>query len=412
VTPIVLSRDEARRAFLFAQSVLGVPDRRAGVAGLVRRLGAVQLDTISVLARSHELVAYSRLGPVGRASVEQAYWGSGAGTFEYWAHAACILPIEYWPYFEFRRRRSIARWDGQMGPTRREVTARLRAEGPLTATDLGGAKKKGPWWDWSDVKRALEVMLAEGEVECMQRRGWKRVYDLAERAIPENLLNHVPEKRECLAFLVDVAARRLGVATNAQLAEYFRLQAKDMGKAVHDAGLVPVEVRGWGDSAPGRPAPSAARARGNSGGPRRSPGVSAWAHPSELRNLEGGSRRRHRTTLLSPFDSLIWDRDRTKRIFGFTHRIEAYVPKPKRVHGYYAMPLLAGGRLVGRVDPGRSGSTLVARQVSVKPNSIGHMARALTEAATWISANNIVLERIEPDSARAGLEAELGEAMK
>ncbi|KWX10888.1 cytoplasmic protein, partial [Carbonactinospora thermoautotrophica] len=190
-----LSADEARRIALRAQGLLGAPDRRAGVAGLLRRLGAVQLDTISVLARSHELVPYARLGAVGRATVETAYWANGGGSavaFEYWAHAACVLPVEEWPYFAFRRRafrRRGWRWHRVPERTCADVLARLRAEGPLTATELGGAKNGGPWWDWSDTKIAIEWLLDLGEVVCVARRGWKRVYDLPERALPASVLD-------------------------------------------------------------------------------------------------------------------------------------------------------------------------------------------------------------------------------
>src|SRR3954470_22578519 len=148
-----LSADEARRLALRAQGVLGAPDRRGGVPAMLRALGAVQLDTISVLARSHELVAYARLGPVGRDAVEAAYWSGDA--FEYWSHAASILPVEDWPWFHFRRRRyrDQALWRRHVSPDAiDEVRRRLEAEGPLTATELGGAKGAGPWWDWTPLK--------------------------------------------------------------------------------------------------------------------------------------------------------------------------------------------------------------------------------------------------------------------
>ena len=160
----VLSPDDARRMTLRAQGFLGIEGRRGGVPGMLRRIGAVQLDTISVLARSHELVAYARLGPVPRERIERAYWHPGTPTaFEYWSHAACILPIEDWPYHAFRRRAVRVRgrrWHTVPERACAEVVARLRAEGPLTATQLGGAKGGGAWWDWSESKIAVEWMLA------------------------------------------------------------------------------------------------------------------------------------------------------------------------------------------------------------------------------------------------------------
>ncbi|WP_171170472.1 winged helix-turn-helix domain-containing protein [Streptomyces sp. I05A-00742] len=387
-----LTADEARRIALRAQGLLGAPDRRAGVRGVLRHLGAVQLDTISVLARSHELVPYARLGATGREAVEAAYWtprtaGAAAEpphSFEYWSHAACILPIEEWPLFAFRRRAFRARghrWHvmADAEGSCASVRERLKADGPLTATELGGAKKGGPWWDWSETKIAVEWLLDTGEVVCTERRGWKRVYDLAERAVPDALFHDDLDDAACIRRLVAQAGAAMGVATRADLADYHRLKGDQVDAALDASGLVPVEVAGW--SKP------------------------AWADPAALEAESAGKGQRHRTTLLSPFDSLIWDRPRTERIFGFTHRLEAYTPKAKRVHGYFAMPLLAGGQLVGRVDPARDGRTLVARQVSLAGvGTVAPMARALREAAEWVGCADVRVERCD--------DARLGEALR
>ncbi|MEU1160394.1 crosslink repair DNA glycosylase YcaQ family protein [Streptomyces sp. NPDC005921] len=382
-----LSADEARRVALRAQGFLGAPDRRSGVRGVLRHLGAVQLDTISVLARSHELIPYARLGSVGRRTVEDAYWTTGSAgasptsphAFEYWSHAACILPIEEWPHFAFRRRayRDRPHWGHELPDgVYDQVIKQLRTEGPLTATELGGAKKTSEWWDWSGTKVAVERALMYGEVVCVERRGWKRVYDLAERAVPRALLHDELDDTECLRRLVRLAGQSLGVGTRADIADYHRLKGEQVDAVIADSGLVPVEVEGW--SKP------------------------AWADPAALATPPRG---RHRTTLLSPFDSLIWDRARTERIFGFTHRLEAYVPKPKRVHGYYAMPVLAGGRLVGRVDPAREGSdTLVARQVALDgPKAVPAVAEALVEAASWVGCTTVRVERVDAPELREPL---------
>jgi uncharacterized protein YcaQ len=378
---VSLSADEARRIVLRAQGFVGAPDRRAGTRGVLRSLGAVQLDTISVLARSHELIPYARLGAVGRQAVESAYW-TGNHAFEYWSHAACILPIEEWPHFAFRRRARRARghrWH-RLADAERSCAAvldQLRAEGPLTSTQLGGAKNGGPWWDWSETKIAVEWLLDTGEVVCTRRRGWKRVYDLAERAVPAELLHDDIDDHECMRRLVAQAGAAMGVATRADLADYHRLKGEQVTAVIEETGLVPVEVEGWGKP--------------------------AWADPAAL---AGEVRGRHRTTLLSPFDSLIWDRPRTERIFGFTHRLEAYTPKEKRVHGYFAMPLLAGGRLVGRVDPAREGGTLVARQVSLNgPKAVQPAADALAEAAGWVGCVEARVERVLPETLREPLVA-------
>jgi len=388
---VTITPDEARRMTLRAQGFLGATGWRrtqGGVAAMLRRVGAVQLDTISVLARSHELVAYARLGPVPREQIEQAYWHQGKpAAFEYWAHAACVLPVEQWPYFAFRRRAFRARgvrWHHSHAETCDKVLARLRAEGPLTATQLGGAKAGGPWWDWSEVKIAVEWLLDTGEVICVRRTGWRRVYDLSERVLPSELLDVEPSDLECVTYLAGVTARALGMVTRADLIEYHRLNILTSQRGQHSslvteaaraAGLVPVAVAGS----------------------NAEPGTSGWADPAALEQALTAGRGRHRVTLLSPFDSLIWDRKRTLRMFGFQHGLEAYVPKHKRVHGYFTMPLLAGGRLVGRVDPARDGKTLVARKVSLERAAAAEpMAQALREAASWVGCDNVRLEQIEP----------------
>jgi len=391
-----LTPDEVRRITLHAQGFLGADGRRGGVAGVLRRVAAVQLDTISVLARSHELVAYARLGPVGREKVETAYWHPAKPrAFEYWAHAACVLPLEDWPYYAARRRGIQAqgqRWHKVSQRACDEVLARLKAEGPLTATQLGGAKAGGPWWDWSEVKIAAEWLLDTGQAVCVRRTGWRRVYDLPERVVPPALLDHEPSDEQCLTYLVASTVRALGVATHTDMNEYQRLNwfgpkpgtAANLDAAAAAAGLAPVTV---------------------AGGKRP---LRGWADPEALAWLASGGRGAHRTSLLSPFDSLIWDRKRTLRMFGFQHVLEAYVPKEKRLHGYYTMPLLAGGRIVGRVDPARRGRTLVARHVTLdKAAAAAPMARALAEAASWVGCDSIYTERVSPAALAQPLAAAL-----
>jgi uncharacterized protein YcaQ len=388
---------------LQAQGLVGAQARSGGVAGVLGRVGAVQLDTISVLARSHELVAYARLGAVGRDRVERAYWHPRAATaFEYWAHAACVLPIEEWPFYAFRRRAFLARgrrWHENHPGVAAEVLARLRSEGPLTATQLGGAKNGGPWWDWSETKIAVEWLLDTGEAICVRRTGWRRVYDLPERVLPPELFGADPTDAECLIHLVAVSARALGVVTKADMSDYHRITNLGNGRnpaglsadeAAIAAGLVPVEIDGG----------QGASLRG-------------WADPSAAADLSASGGRpqrtgRHRVTLLSPFDSLVWDRKRTRRMFDFEHSLEAYVPREKRVHGYFTMPLLAGGRLVGRVDPAREGKTLVARQLSLDTQkAVEPMARALVEAADWVGCDNVKLGHLDPPGLEPRLRAAL-----
>ncbi len=376
-----LSAREARRTALVAQGLLG-PRPAGGPAAMLRRLRAVQIDTISVLARSHELVAYARLGPVKRQKIEDAYWGGPPfGAFEYWAHAACVLPMEDWPFYEFRRQARRARgrrWHHLEDAERvcRAVLDRLEAEGPLTANGLGGAKRGGPWWDWSDTKIAVEWLLDIGEVVCAQRRGFQRVYDLPERAVPAELLGAAVSADDQMRHLLRQAAGALGVATVKDFATFCGMKPPEVTGLVGDLGLVPVSVEGW-----------------------RSP---AWAVGEMLEAGTAGLRSRPR--LVSPFDSLVWDRDRTERLFDFRHRLEAYTPRPQRVHGYFSMPLLVGDSLVGRVDPGRDGTTFVAKGVHLephaKPAAILGLAVALREAASWVGSDDIRVEWVTPGDKR------------
>jgi uncharacterized protein YcaQ len=199
--------------------------------------------------------------------------------------------------------------------------------------------------------------------------------------VPDHLLRQDFSDDECLAHLAGVAARALGVVTRADLVDFHRLRdlthkesqhAERVEEAAQAAGLIPVAIDGVGKRA-----------------------THGWADPDAL--AAAGTRGRHRVTLLSPFDSLIWDRKRTLRMFGFEHALEAYVPRAKRVHGYFAMPLLAGGKLAGRVDPVRQGQTLIARQLSLEtPAAIRPMATALREAAEWVGCSSVAVERVSP----------------
>ncbi len=355
---------------------------------MLRRLGAVQLDTISVLARSHELVAYARHGAIGRATVERAYWGRHSATFEYWSHAACVLPLEDWPLYEFKRRARRAkgrRWHHLEDREKScaEVRRRLRDDGPLTANELGGAKKSGTWWDWSETKIAAEWLLDTGEIVCRQRRGFQRIYDLAERAIPTELLSQEPSDDDCARRLVTAAGAALGVATLGDLAVYHGLPQRLVRQVLPETDLVPVRVEGW------KPM--------------------AYADPGALGAV--GARAAGRNLLLSPFDSLCWYRERLERLFGVRHRMEAYTPQAQRTYGYFAMPVLGDTDIVGLVDPGRRDGALVAKQVTLfRPDAGLQVATALAAAARWVECDDVVLERVEPATARAEIEAALARA--
>ena len=426
-----LSRAEARTLALHAQGLVPaarpwrparaalatLPRRTAAVGATLRNLGAVQLDTVSVLARNHELVQYARLGAVGRDAVETAYWGGGSGlqspgdatTFEYWSHAASILPVQEWPLFAFRRRAYARRgfhWHKE--PTRAIAAVRrqLAAEGALTTTALGGAKKSSDWWDWSDTKVAVEWLLFLGEVVCVRRVGWRRVYDLVDRAIPDE---HRavrpgwvddegvpgPADDDCLRALLERSVRVCGVGTVTDVVDVHRLASRAVPRSriesllsqlVEASSVRVVAVEGWQQP--------------------------AYADAAALDALAAGSLvGRSRTTLLSPFDSLVWHRGRTSRLFDFDYQMELYVPPPQRVHGYFTMPVLHGGRLVARVDPKRDARVLRARQVTfeagargaVPATAVAGVALALQEAASWVGSESVQVDRVVPGSARPAL---------
>jgi hypothetical protein len=274
-----------------------------------------------------------------------------------------VLPLELWPWFAWRRRKFQRRY-AERTPEQAEVLRRLRDLGAMTSTDLGGARVTPGWWEWSPLKTAVEQLLARGEVVCVERRGFRRVYRLAEQAIPTVALADDPDDATCHTALVQLAAARLGVATADDLAGYFSLPVAAIRKAAEAAGLTPVAVEGWSRA--------------------------AWADPA----LVGGAcgRVEHRPVLLSPFDSLIWHRPRTERLFGFRHRLEAYTPAAKREHGYFVMPLLAGSRLAGRVDPKREGNVLRVRRLTVETRAIPAVATALADAALWVGCDQVTID--------------------
>jgi len=356
-----------------------------GINGLLPQLRGIQLDTISVLARSHELVAYARLGAIPRKAIEATYWGPKAETFEYWSHAACVLPLAMWPAFSAQRRSRNERgfrWH-QMEDQQRSCTnvvQRLRDDGPLTARELGGAKKGGVWWDWSEVKIAVEWLLDIGTVVCRERRGFERVYDLSERAVPSSLRNEELDDETCARLLVESAARAMGVATAKDLAAYHGFAVKAVQVVLPTTSLRPVTVEGWRET----------------------------AYLSENAEVGLQANLRGRNVLLSPFDSLLWDRARLERLFKVSYRLEAYVPAPKRVVGYFAMPVLVGDRLVGLVDPKRTGTTLHARHVVVhRAGAIDQIAAALREAAAWVGCDTVSIDRVTPTELSGALATSL-----
>jgi uncharacterized protein YcaQ len=327
----------ARRIALAAQGF--AEPRPAGGGDLRRlrrmaeRLAVVQIDSVNVLSRSHYLPGFSRLGPYPREAMD-ALAGRRHDLFEYWAHEASFLPVRLQPFLRWRMAAAEAHAWGSMVRVQRErpgyvaeLLDRVREQGPLRASELAEERpdRPGSMWNWHAGKAALEWLFYSGALTARERTtSFERVYDLPERVLPAAVLAApTPDRADAVRELVRTAARALGVATETDLRDYFRLPVADARQAVAElaeAGeLRPVEVPGWG-----RP---------------------AWLDPQARR-----PRRVRARALLSPFDSLVWERPRVERIFGFRYRLEIYTPAAKRVHGYYVLPFLLGDQLVARVD--------------------------------------------------------------
>lgn len=334
-----LSLPEARRVALAAQG-FGRPRPgrdivKADVVRTVRALGLLQIDSVNALVRSHYLPLFSRLGAYAMSLLDAAaYGGRRRQVFEYWGHEASLLPVECQPLLRWRMQRAkngdgtwgnVARFGRDRAAFCAEVLAEIRDRGPLGVSEVGtGGRRKGSWWGWSEGKIALEWLFWTGQITTHARRRFERVYDLTERVLPQAVVDApTPAVEDAHRDLLRIASVAMGVATERDLRDYFRLGPADakarVAELVESRDLVPVQVEGWKGPA----------------------------------YLAAGTRvpaRVEARALLSPFDSLVWFRDRLQRLFDFHYRIEIYTPAHKRVHGYYVLPFLLNEQLVARVD--------------------------------------------------------------
>ncbi|GFE81214.1 hypothetical protein GCM10011487_32140 [Steroidobacter agaridevorans] len=392
-----LSIGEARRVALEAQQFLSAgaaPRSGKALADIVRRLGVVQMDSVNVLCRSHYLPVFSRRGDYKSALLERAAYDERL-LFEYWGHEASLLPIESYPLFRWRMddaRKGVGTW----GRLKRYATShqdlvkgaidQIRERGPLGASELTDAgKSKGSWWGWSQGKEILEWLFWIGDVTTARRRNFERLYDLPERVLPESVRNApVPARESAQRELMMIGARAMGVATARDLRDYFRLPAKEaatrLTELVEEGQLVPVSVEGWKQQ--------------------------GYLHHEA--KIPRASKVADVAALLSPFDSLIWERQRTERLFDFHFRLEIYTPLHKRVHGYYVLPLLLGERVVGRVDlkSERQSGVLQVKGGSVEPGVVPArvaepLAKQLVELASWLGLENYAVTSRKGELMRA-----------
>lgn len=377
---------QARRIALAAQGLLDprVADpRMRHLERVVARTGVLQIDSVNVLVRAHFMPLYSRLGPYRPALLSEAAEQSPRRLVEYWAHVASYMPVELWPVMAHRMdhyRERGHQWEAvkQDPAVIEQVFAEVAARGPCTARDLddGQGRERTHWgWNWSWTKRALEYLFASGRVAIAGRNSqFERLYDLPERVLPAQVLAAEPlPPYDAHLDLVVRAGRALGVASARSIADYYRLPMSDtlraIARATASGALEVVQVEGW-----------------------REP---AYLHPEARR-----PRRAQASALLSPFDPLVWERQRTRALFGFDYRIGIYTPAHKREHGYYALPFLLGDRLVARVDlkADRGRSTLVVKGAfgeANRPDDTGPaLVGELEQMATWLGLGGIEIEPV------------------
>ena len=388
-----VSAPAARRIALAAQGFGSPrPDGTAN-AGHVRRaidrLGLLQIDSVNVLARAHYLPLFSRLGNYDSGHLDRLAWGrpSARGLFEFWAHEASLLPLASQPLFRWRMQRAAENDGDGKGKLHQfhrekaayidEVRREIADRGPLAASELSnGGPGRGAWWGWSDGKLALEWLFFAGIVTAATRRGtFERVYDLSERVLPAAVQAlPTPSAEEAQRELLRISARAMGVATETDLRDYFRLGVADtrarLAELVEAGDLHQVEVEGW-------------------------------AKPGYLDPAARQPRRIETRALLAPFDPLIWERDRTQRLFDFHYRIEIYTPVAKRKHGYYVLPFLLDDRLVARVDlkADRAASRLLAHAAHLEPGNdaakvAGPLVEELRLMADWLGLDGVSLPRV------------------
>jgi uncharacterized protein YcaQ len=379
-----LSQSQARRIALAAQGFGEAKPDAPGRRHLHRaldRLHLLQIDSVNVLVRAHYMPLFSRLGAYDRSLLDTAaHQRKHRATFEYWGHEASFIRLDLHPLFRWRMERAargeglyggLARFGRERRPFIEACLQEVERRGPMSAGELeNGGKSQGPWWGWSDGKRALEWLFWAGLVTTATRRGFERVYDLPERVLPPAIMAApTPSAEDAQRDLLRLSAQALGVASERCLRDYFRLDPADakarLAELVEAGELVPVEVEGWS--------------------------ATAYLDPAARR-----PRRIEAQALLSPFDPVVWERTRAERLFGFRYRIEIYTPAEKREFGYYCLPFLLGERIVARVDlkADRAAGRLLVHSIhpeaSASPDEIAPaLGDEVRRMAGWLGLSDI-----------------------
>ncbi|WP_445169771.1 winged helix-turn-helix domain-containing protein [Mycolicibacterium sp. Dal123E01] len=387
-----LSADQARRVAISAQGLTEPKPRgpitRAHLRKLISRIQVLQLDSVSVAVRAHYAPVFSRLGPYDREVLDGAAWSHSARAprllVEYWAHEAALMAVEDWPLLRWRMREyTHGRWGTEIvkkNPRLAEnILAAVAERGPSTAGQIEAhleaepRGRKGPWWGRSDTKWVAEALWSSGALTTATRVGFARHYDLSERVLPPEVFAREVDDVEAVRELVLRAAGALGVATEPDLRDYFRLNPKQSKPAV--AALV-------------------------AAGELEEVEVHGWSAPAYLRAGQTVPRVDRGTALLCPFDPLIFFRPRVERLFDFHYRIEIYTPAPKRQFGYYVWPFLLDGKLVGRVDikAERPSDALNVVGAFTEPGQdpayvASQLARELRSMASWLGLGNVTVGR-------------------
>ncbi|MFC2036556.1 winged helix-turn-helix domain-containing protein [Chloroflexota bacterium] len=393
---IQLSLETARTLAVVKQGLHQRPGTasRQALLDTIRRIGLLQLDTINVVARSHYLVMLSRVGLYDPTDLDALLYPD-RHLFEQWAHAACLIPVEDYVYFApiilARRDQPLHSWiKDRLGDDPEGVLdgvlAQVRERGPLASRDFEDPRgRRGTWWDWKPAKTALEILFSRGHLMVDRRTNFQRHYDLAERVLPASAGPPVRTVDDWARWATLRGASCLGVATAAHISDYYRQKkpaTRTMLRALAAEGVVlPVEVESWKDT--------------------------AYIDPSDLPLVEqiaAGAHQPTVTTFLAPFDNLIWDRQRVRDLFGFDYRAEMYVPAAQRQYGYYVLPILHRGQLIGRLDPkaDRKTETLIVRAIYLEPDQsitdelLAGIASALREFVAFHGSRTLRIERSEP----------------